>query len=357
MLIAIETSCDETALAIFDINRFLAGHRRRDDLLVSEIVSSQLKLHEPYGGVVPELAAREHLVNLPLLFEEALVRAKLTSKDLSAVAVTCGPGLNGCLLVGLSFSKAFALGRGLPLFGMNHLEGHLFAAELEEEIRGYEFPALALLVSGGHTELVSLKGYRKYEIVARTRDDAVGEAFDKCATLLGLPYPGGPALSEIAAQGTPGRFTFPKGMADRDDAFSFSGVKTAVQREVTQFKDSTDDAALDEAGRADFAYAVQEALVEALVDKSSAAIVKHRPKTFVLTGGVAANVALRERIRSLCERRGVELRIPERRWCTDNAAMIAMAAARHIEKAGWERGFRSALGALPRWPLEELSVS
>ena len=351
MLLALETSCDETALALFDIDGFRAGVRSRDELLRAEIVSSQLKLHEPYGGVVPELAAREHLSNLPPLVRELLKRGNISLKELSAVAVTRGPGLNGCLLVGLSFAKALALGLEIPLIPVNHLEAHMFAAELDAEIREYEYPALSLLVSGGHTELILIERFRKYRVVARTRDDAVGEAFDKCATLLRLPYPGGPALSQLSESGRPGAFSFPRGMPEHEDAFSFSGVKTAVSREVERLGDQMNV----EQTRADLAHAVQTALVEALVEKSSAAITKHRPGTLVLTGGVAANSLLRTRLKAVCDKRGLDFKVPEQRWCTDNAAMIAFLAAK-ILTAGYgpKRTGEANVGALPRWPIESL---
>ncbi len=360
MLLAIETSCDETALALFDLKRFLGG-----ELLRAEIVSSQVALHEPFGGVVPELAAREHLENLPFLIKKIFQDVPGAEEELSAVAVTRGPGLNGCLLVGLSYAKAFAYARGIPLLALNHLEAHLFAAELEENLRELNLPALTLLVSGGHTELVLIEEFRKYRLVARTRDDAVGEAFDKSATLLGLPYPGGPALAECAKAGRPGELTFPQGMKSEPTAFSFSGVKTAVSREVTRLGASLEDDQV----RADVARAVEQALVKALVSKTAKALKKCAPKTLALSGGVAANAVLREELAALAKKSRVEFRVAERRWCTDNAAMLAVLAARIIEREpkrylDW-RGkagdlgpdARTGTGALPRWPIEKIGTA
>lgn len=364
MLLAIETSCDETALAVFDVAAFLNGERRREAVLRAEIVSSQVALHQPYGGVVPELAAREHLLNLPPLVNGLFENARCTPADILGVAVTRGPGLNGCLLVGISFAKSFALGRKIPFLALHHLEAHLFAAELGDPIEQLEYPSLALLVSGGHTELILLESFRKYQVLARTRDDAVGEAFDKAATLLGLPYPGGPALAQCAEAGAPGAFEFPIGMSKDETAFSFSGVKTAVLREVQKLGERIGD----EKVRGDMARAIEECFVSTLSEKTERALEKHRPKSLILTGGVAANTALRASLANIASAHKIPFRVPERRWCTDNAGMIGMLALRIIEQdnalAGHWRGQANesslaehqSIGSLPRWPIEHLHL-
>jgi N6-L-threonylcarbamoyladenine synthase len=235
MLLAIDTSCDETALTVLDIDKVLVdGEVLSEKHILSEIISSQVKLHAPYGGVVPELAAREHFNNLQILFKNILSQAGIKKDDISVVAVTRGPGLNGCLLVGFCFAKAFAAMRKIPLLALNHVEGHIFSAELMG--RAIQYPALALVVSGGHTMLVLMKGFRQYEIVAKTRDDAAGEAFDKSANLLGLGYPGGAALAKRAELGNALAYKLPIGLAGVDEAFSFSGLKTAVGRLVGDLK-------------------------------------------------------------------------------------------------------------------------
>lgn len=364
MLLAIETSCDETAVAVLDDKAFLAGERALSSVLKHEIVSSQVQLHSPYGGVVPELASREHIINLPMLVQEALRAAGTSVRDLSAVCVTRGPGLNGCLLVGVAYAKALASALRIPLFPLNHLEGHIFAGELREQITALRLPALVLLVSGGHTELLFVPSFRKYEVVARTRDDAAGEAFDKCASLLGLPYPGGPALSALAQDGDATRFSFPVGMPDSEHDFSFSGVKTAVSRVVRGLGDLTDGT------RRDLAASVEQALVAALVHKTERALRRLRPVSFLLTGGVAANQPLRTALGELMGKRNLPIIVPDRRWCTDNAAMMGMLGLRIIEHLGpelhgWKPGTQEhsdlapgvpfGIGAVPRWPLEEVS--
>lgn len=360
MLLAIDTSCDETALTILDIGKILQGEVLSDKLIRSEIISSQVKLHKPYGGVVPELASREHLKNLPILFEDALSQAKIKKEDISAVAVTRGPGLNGCLLVGLCFAKAFATVREVPLLALNHMEGHIFAAELMG--RPIQYPALALVVSGGHTMLVSMQGFRQYEILAKTRDDAAGEAFDKAANLLGLGYPGGAALSKLAERGDSLAYKLPVGLSDHDDAFSFSGLKTAVVRLVDSLKV---DADLSEQMVWDLCASVQHAIAKALVDKTVRAMQKVNPKDLILVGGVASNQYLRDWLSREAAACGVNFIVPQRRWCTDNASMIAGLAARVIvenkekfldwKPVGNEIGIDTPgdISALSRWRIEE----
>ena len=339
MLVAIETSCDETAVAVFD----------RSGRVLSELVSSQIELHQPYGGVVPELAAREHLTNLPLLFERALSEAKISIVDITAIAATRGPGLNGCLLVGFAFAKAFAQARSIPLLPVNHLEGHLWAGDLLEN--PVEPPFLALLVSGGNTALVLVRDFRDYEIVAETLDDAVGEAFDKVAMMLGLSYPGGPALSRLAESGNPVKYPLPVGLEGDPTRFSFSGVKTAVHRLIAEVREKG-GGELSEGQRADLAASVEANLVKTLVIKTEAALKLHpEVRGLLLTGGVAANKKLRSELSELSGRHSLRFEVPPQKWCTDNAAMIGAVAFRQLQRPleQW-----SGFGPLPRWPLSEL---
>jgi N6-L-threonylcarbamoyladenine synthase len=340
MLVAIETSCDETAVAVLD----------RNGVLKAELVSSQINLHRPYGGVVPELAAREHLTNLPILFERALLEAGIVVQDVSAIAATRGPGLNGCLLVGLTFAKSFAVARGIPFIPVNHLEGHLWAGDLVEN--SPKAPFLALLVSGGNTAIVLVKGFRDYTVVAETLDDAVGEAFDKVAMMLGLSYPGGPALSRLAATGDPLKYQLPIGIPDDPLALSFSGLKTAVSRLIAELK--SQNAGTLEAGTvADVAASVESNLVQALSVKLISALEKYsEARSVLLTGGVAANTRLRERLTSIAAERSIRFVVPLQKWCTDNAAMIGAVALRHLAlpTKDWSR-----VGPLPRWPISELA--
>lgn len=355
MLLAIETSCDETAVCLMDLKAALQSEASLGSFLLEETISSQVKTHMPYGGIVPELASREHLRNLPLLVAEVL-----RGREPQAIAVTQGPGLKGCLLVGLSFAKAFALGRGIPLIPVNHLEGHLLSAELLEEPPAY--PALALIVSGGHTFLALVRSFRDYEILANTRDDAAGEAFDKTATLLGLPYPGGPSLSRLARKGDRLRYSFPRGMPADPKSFSFSGLKTAVARtirEELQGRDRRQEVV------ANLAASTEEAIVGALLDKTRLALEQYRVKSLILAGGVAANLYLREQAHLLAKSFNIGLFVPPPKWCTDNAAMIAAVAVSEIRRNKDRFGAWSAtkslgpdapfdLGPRPRFPIHEL---
>lgn len=363
MLLAIETSCDETAVAICDPAALRVESPSHSDFLKADLIASQLQLHARYGGVVPELAAREHLNTLPLLVEEALQVARLSADDISAVAVTRGPGLGGCLMVGVSYAKAFAWARRIPLLMLHHMEGHLFAAELgqataDARVSPLVYPSLALLVSGGHTLLVELSEFRKYRIVAQTRDDAAGEAFDKIATILGLPYPGGPALSRVAESGDPHAYEFPIGVRQDPEAWSFSGLKTAVARVAKGIADRNDTVT------ANLAASAQDAIVNALVLKTMAGVSRTQPMQLLLTGGVAANSRLRQVLERELAMKNVVLRVPALRWCTDNAAMIAMLGARVMEHSSASlatQGVAAAhlppdpgYGPLTRWSLENL---
>jgi len=359
MLIAIETSCDETAVSLIDLDSFNLG-KSVEDYLKADIVASQVKLHSPYGGVVPELAAREHMRNLPLVVDEALKKAQIRVEKLSAVAVTRGPGLKGCLLVGLSFAKALAFSRKIPLLTVNHLEGHVYAGELLEKAQRPPASFLALLVSGGHTQLVLVKDFRKYQLIADTRDDAAGEAFDKVASLLNLPYPGGPSLSKRAMDGDRKSFSFPIALKEDSQSFSFSGLKTAVLRTVQSLKEK----GITEKDITNLSAAVESTIAETLIIKTLNAAVEHNVKSVLLTGGVAANEHLRLRLGEELSKKGIALSVPPRKWCTDNAAMIGVLAARIIQNAGQSFFNVEATSATnlefqqqcrARWPLMEIN--
>lgn len=333
-ILAIETSCDETAAAIYDSERGLLAHR----------LYSQVQLHAQYGGVVPELASRDHVQKLLPLIEAALSDANLQASDISGVAYTSGPGLVGALLVGASVARSLAFAWGCPAVGVHHLEGHLLAPMLEPDAP--EFPFLALLVSGGHTLLAEVRQLGDYDIIGTSVDDAAGEAFDKTAKLLGLPYPGGPALAKLADSGTPGRFRFPRPMLDRPGLdFSFSGLKTAVVV-------ATRDLQLDDATRADVAAEFQQAVVDTLAAKCERALRQTALTTLVVAGGVGANRHLREHLRKLGERLNVRVFYPRPEFCTDNAAMIAYAGYRRLA-AGEQDDLK--IRATARWPLDALA--
>jgi N6-L-threonylcarbamoyladenine synthase len=304
-ILGIETSCDETAAAVV-----VDGV----DVL-SSVVSSQVDLHARFGGVVPELASRAHVELLTPVVAEALVEAGLDGEGVSAVAATIGPGLIGSLLVGVSAAKATALVWGVPFVGVNHLEGHLYAAFLEEP--HLELPALVLLVSGAHTMLVAMEDHGRYRLLGTTIDDAAGEAFDKVARFLGLGYPGGPAIDRLAMEGAPDAVAFPRSMRDEGYDFSFSGLKTSVITWVRKHPD---------AAVADVAASFQEAVVDVLVTKARRAARELGVKSMVLGGGVAANSSLRERVLDACIEDGLQPFLPSRSMCTDNAAMVAAAA-------------------------------
>ena len=331
LVLGIETSCDETAAAVVD-----GGRKIR-----SSIVASQDAIHEPYGGVVPELASRRHLEQVLPVVREALARAEVGLGDLDGVAVTNGPGLVGSLLVGCSVAKSLAYARGLPLIGVNHLEGHVYAAFLEDPVPTYPF--LALVVSGGHTALYLTAAPGRYELMGQTRDDAAGEAFDKVAKLLGLGYPGGPVIERTAREGDAKAIAFPDAMmSDGAPDFSFSGLKTAVSLFVRR------NGPLAPARVADVAASFQATAVRMLVRETVRAAIHRGARTVVLTGGVAANGALRAALAAECDERGWALHVPARVLCTDNAAMIA--AAGHDRLVAGERS-PLTLNAVPDLPL------
>ncbi|HEY3123065.1 MAG TPA: tRNA (adenosine(37)-N6)-threonylcarbamoyltransferase complex transferase subunit TsaD [Thermoanaerobaculia bacterium] len=343
-VLGIETSCDETSVAVLD------GEGR----ILSNVVATQMQAHAAYGGVVPELAARAHLENLPAVFEEALDRAGIVVSDIGLVAPTAGPGLIGALLVGLSAGKALAFARGLPLVGVNHLEGHLYSAHLAtggQPARPIESPFHGLVVSGGHAELVRIEEERIVPI-ARTRDDAPGEAFDKVARRAGLPYPGGPVVDSIAARGDASRFALPIGRAaDGSEDFSFSGVKTAMLREFE--KRGVDGSSLNPDNLpqdlADLFASFQHAIVTALLQRVETAHQREGIRRLALSGGVAANSELRATFSRWGEENGVPVLLPEKALTTDNAAMIAWAGLLRFRREG--ASDLDSVAARSRWPL------
>jgi N6-L-threonylcarbamoyladenine synthase len=340
-VLGIETSCDETAAAVYEADADKAAGR-----LLAHRVHSQVDLHAPYGGVVPELASRDHVRRLIPIVEDTLAAAGVPADSLDGVAYTSGPGLVGALLVGAGFARSFAFARGIPAVPVNHLEGHLLAPRLEDPAPA--FPYLALLVSGGHTMLVAVEGVGRYRVLGETLDDAVGEAFDKTAKLLGLGYPGGAALAALATRGRPGAFKFPRPMLDRDDLdFSFAGLKTAALHAVRAAEP------LDEAKRADIARGFEDAVLDVLATKAERALARLPAATgIVVAGGVGANLRLRARLAELARARGIAVHHPRPEYCTDNAAMIAYAGAQRL-MAGARDG--NAIRARARWSIEELT--
>jgi N6-L-threonylcarbamoyladenine synthase len=347
-ILGIETSCDETAVAIYDAERGLLAHR----------VHSQIPLHAKYGGVVPELASRDHIRKLLPLIDAALAEAGLEPADLTAVAYTAGPGLIGALLVGATLAVGLAMAWQIPALPIHHMEAHLMATLLEDEPPA--FPFIALLVSGGHTMLVDVKGFRRYEILGQTLDDAAGEAFDKTAKLLGLPYPGGPELAALAERGQGDRFAFPRPMMKRPGVdFSFSGLKTAVMLKV---REAEADGRLDDAMRADLADGFQTAVVDTLVGKSIRAIQQNDRQRLIVAGGVAANRLLRDRLSKAMTDIGGEVYYPRTEFCTDNGAMIAFTGLKYLE-AGLATGELApnelakgdlTVHARARWSLQDI---
>ena len=332
-ILAIETSCDESAVAVLDEHRGLLAHE----------LWSQIDLHRAFGGVVPELASRDHLRRLLPLLRTALENAGTRADEIEGVAYTAGPGLVGALLTGAALARSLSFGWKVPAIGTHHLEGHLLAPMLEKPPP--PFPHVALLVSGGHTMLIEVRGIGEYRVLGQTRDDAAGEAFDKSAKLLGLPYPGGPQLAQLAASGRPGRYLFPRPMLDRPGfEFSFSGLKTAVMRAVRA-------APLSDEARADVAYAVQDAIVATLCAKALRALEFTGHRALVVAGGVGANRELRARLAREAAALGAQVYFPRLEFCTDNAAMIAVAGLHRLRAHEQTSG---GIEVRARWPLSEL---
>ncbi len=332
-VLGIETSCDETGVAIYEQNQGLLAHS----------IYSQTDIHAPFGGVVPELASRDHLQKALPMIQATIKQVRLTEKQIDGVAYTKGPGLAGALLVGAMLGRSLAFALNVPAIGVHHLEGHLLAPFLEENPPA--FPFLALLVSGGHTELVKVEGLGRYSIIGDTLDDAVGEAFDKTAKLLGLGYPGGAALAQLAEQGDAKRFHFPRPMTDRPGLdFSFSGLKTFAANISREHE-------LTAQTKADIACAFQEAVVATMVIKCRRALKETGMKRLVIAGGVGANLALRAGLQALAEKLDIKLYFPRLEFCTDNGAMIAYVGCQRL-MAGEREDL--AVSVYPRWPLDEL---
>jgi len=342
LVLGIESSCDETGVALVDAGG--TGVPR----LLGHALHSQVRMHEAYGGVVPELASRDHIRRVLPLTQDVLTQAGRSLADIETVAYTRGPGLAGALLVGAGVACALGASLDRPVLGVHHLEGHLLSPFLSADPP--EFPFVALLVSGGHTQLMRVESVGDYELLGETIDDAAGEAFDKSAKLLGLGYPGGPALSRLAEQGDAKAFALPRPLLHSGDLdFSFAGLKTAVLTQARKLGDELP------ARKADLAASTEAAIVEVLLKKSLAALKQSGLRRLVVAGGVGANRLLREQLDAACARRGVRVHYPELSLCTDNGAMIAMAAALRLT-TGKEKATRTyAFDVKPRWPLNELS--
>ena len=337
LILGIETSCDETGVALYE-----RGHG-----ILAEALASQAQIHAPFGGVVPELASRDHVAKLAPMVETVLRDAGRGFPDLDGIAYTAGPGLIGALMVGGSLAGALGLGLRIPVVAVHHMEGHLLASMLEADKP--EFPFLALLVSGGHTQLVDVAEVGRYRIIGQTLDDAAGEAFDKVARLLGLPYPGGPALAALAPHGNPTAFAFPRPLKSHGLDFSFSGLKTAARLAIEA--EVRGGRSLGDALRADLAASFQAAIVDTLVAKCERALDVTGLARLVVAGGVGANRHLRATLARLGEARGARVYYPRPALCTDNGAMIAYAGACRL---GDMKGAALRIVARPRWPLDEL---
>lgn len=335
-VLGIESSCDETAVAVFDSENGLLGHR----------IYSQIAMHAEYGGVVPELASRDHTRKIIPIINQTLDEADINLSEIDGVAYTAGPGLAGALMVGASVARSIAWSADIPAIGVNHLEGHLLAPLLDDNAPS--FPFVCLLVSGGHTQLIFVKGVGEYQLMGESIDDAVGEAFDKTAQLLGLGYPGGPALARLAEEGDPKRYKFPRPMINRKTLdFSFSGLKTSV---ITTFKKIPEE--IVDTEKSHIARGFEEAVVETLRVKSMRAVEAAGVNRLVIAGGVAANTRLRESMKQACEERKIDVYFPRLEFCSDNGAMIAQAGCFRLV-AGQSDDL--SIVSMPRWPLESLS--
>lgn len=340
-VLGIESSCDETGIAIYDSERGL----------LADALYSQVEIHQQYGGVVPELASRDHIRKTLPLIQEVMNKANCSKNTIDGLAYTAGPGLSGALLVGASIGRALGMTWDIPTIGVHHMEGHLLAPLLED--RGPTFPFLALLVSGGHTQLVEVEKIGSYRLIGESLDDAAGEAFDKVAKMLGLPYPGGPHIAQLAENGEAGRFTFPRPMTNRAGLdFSFSGLKTFTLNTILDLLNGgTDTTALDQQSKADIAHAFQEAVVDTMRIKCQRAFQQTGMRTLVIAGGVSANKRLREVLAKMAKKEGGEIYYPRMEFCTDNGAMIAYAGCQRL-LAGQQDDL--TIRAKPRWPLDQL---
>lgn len=337
LILGLETSCDETGVALYDTERGLLAHA----------LFSQIDIHVEYGGVVPELASRDHVRKTLPLIEEVMAQAGCSSADIEGVAYTTGPGLVGALMVGATLARSLAWGWGIPSLGVHHMEGHLLAPMLEE-VRP-EFPFVALLVSGGHTQLVRVDGVGQYKLLGESLDDAAGEAFDKAAKMLGLPYPGGPHIGRLALKGDPQRFDFPRPMVNRPGLdFSFSGLKTYTLNTVAACSEA---GGLSEQDRCDIARAFEDAVVATLVIKCRRALRQEGLKTLVMAGGVSANLSLRAELKRALAKENAEVFYPAPIFCTDNGAMIAYAGAQRLAAGQVDD---ADTRVRPRWPMDEL---
>jgi N6-L-threonylcarbamoyladenine synthase len=338
-VLGIETSCDETGIAVYDSDRGL----------LADCLYSQVGIHASYGGVIPELASRDHIRKTLPLIKEAIKDASIKASELDGVAYTAGPGLVGALLVGAAIGRSLAMGWGVSAIGVHHMEGHLLAPMLDPNPPA--FPFVALLVSGGHTQLVRADGIGRYELLGESLDDAAGEAFDKVGKMLGLPYPGGPHLEKLAKYGKTGRYEFPRPMTNRPGLdFSFSGLKTFVRNTIIE---QSKGGELDEQTRADIARAFQEAVVATIAIKCRRALEQTGLRSLIIAGGVSANTFLREELETSLEKITGQLFYAQLKFCTDNGAMIAYAGCQRLQ-AGQHQGL--AINVFPRWSIESLSA-
>lgn len=355
LILGIESSCDETAAAVVELSSSHGSHQKEEDIILrSNVVQGQLDVHKAYGGVVPELASRAHIRAISPVVESALKQAGITANQLDGIAVTKGPGLIGGLLVGLSVAKGMAMALKIPLIGVHHMEGHLMSPFLQKDQTLIKYPFVALLVSGGHSLLLYAEQFGNYELMGQTRDDAAGEAFDKGARMLGLPYPGGPAIAHLAQGGNPKAVAFPRAHLDRDRFdFSFSGLKTSLRTYLIK-NPLSESLSLDaQQQKRDIAASYQEALVEILAIKSVMACKKKNCYRLMVAGGVGANQRLREVLQHKAGD-AIQIFVPPLTLCTDNGAMIALAGLRRLilgQVSDW------SLNARSRWPLSELCQS
>ncbi|MDG2045618.1 MAG: tRNA (adenosine(37)-N6)-threonylcarbamoyltransferase complex transferase subunit TsaD [Halioglobus sp.] len=337
LILGLETSCDETGVALYDTELGLLSHS----------LFSQVDIHVEYGGVVPELASRDHVRKTLPLVDQVLQEAGIVAQQIDGVAYTAGPGLAGALMVGATLARSLAWGWGVPALGIHHMEGHLLAPMLEADVP--RFPFVALLVSGGHTQLVRVDGIGRYQLLGESLDDAAGEAFDKVAKMLGLPYPGGPHIARMAQHGNAQRFDFPRPMVNRPGLdFSFSGLKTYTLNTIADCRLSAE---LSEQDRCDIACAFEEAVVSTLVVKCRRALRQEALKTLVIAGGVSANTRLRSALEQALTKEGARVFYPAPMFCTDNGAMIAYAGAQRMQAGLVDDG---STRVRPRWPMEEL---